>query len=122
MSERVTLTSMGEKLKNREIDFPVFEEYFTEFKNNLNAIREEFKSTADTTFFNEDAKKINEKHAAFTAVYDSMDRGIRIIENSIESQDLEKFKKGMQLILSATDKLESLRGEIGVYMNSMTRM
>ncbi len=120
MDERITLKNMGEKLLKSEITPEEFGNFFETFKTNLENVKDEFKKTVEPSiYFNADSKKIAEKSAVFTSLFDELDRGIRILDNSLALPiDLDKFEKGYKTIMATSDKMEQFRSEVSVLANS----
>ena len=120
MEERITLTNMGKKFIDGQITKEEFVSFFEGFKSGIANIREELKTSVEPMIYNNpDSKKISEKSNTLISFFDDMDRGIRVIETSIsEPADMEKFKRGYQTILTASDKMESFKQDISVLANS----
>jgi len=121
MEERTTFSSLGEKFRKGEIGRDEFTTFFTNFSSGLTAVKEEFKSKVEPAiYFNPDTKKLAEKSAAFMAIFDEYEKGIQNVEKALSSDDMALFDRGFKTIVSATEKLDSLRGEIGEIMKTMT--
>jgi len=121
MDERTTFSSMGEKFQKGEIGKDEFSAFFETFSSGLTAVKEEFKSKVEPAiYFNPDTKKLAEKSAAFMAIFDEYEKGIQNVDKALSSDDMNLFGQGYKAIVSATAKLDSLRGEIGEIMKTMS--
>jgi hypothetical protein len=121
MEERTTFSSLGEKFKKGEIGKDEFTAFFNTFSCGLTAVKEEFKSKVEPAiYFNPDTKKLAEKSAAFMAIFDEYEKAIQNVEKALSTDDMTLFDRGFKTIVSATEKLDSLRGEIGEIMKTMS--
>lgn len=122
MEERITLTTESEKLINGTLNREQFLLFFDSFKSGMNSVKEGFKKEVEPSiYFNNDSKKISKKSEQFSNLLDEIDRGIRIIENSLsDGVDLEKFKKGIKTISGTADKMEQFKKEVGALSGATT--
>lgn len=123
MDNRNTLTGMGEGFMKKDVTPEEFIAFFKNFKQSMIALKEEFKNKIEPAiYFNPDNRKLAEKSAIFMSIFDNIENGIATVEDSLNNNQPEKFEKGYRLILSSTEELNELRGEIIGIMNTMTPM
>gem|GEM_PF-2047573 len=121
MEERTTFSSMAEKFQKGELGKDEFAAFFSAFSSGLATVKEEFKSKVEPAiYFNPDTKKLAEKSAAFMTIFEEYDKGIQNVEKALSTDDMVLFEQGARTLANATEKLNSLREEIGEIMKSMS--
>ena len=120
-NQRITFSSEGQKFIDGKMKKEEFCVFFDEFKKNMKSVLDEFeKAVSPALYFNDGAKKVSEKNLAFKAIYEDIDRGIRIIDAGLSLDSMEKFKKGYATITSAADKMENFKTDISALANSIS--
>ncbi|MDQ7825049.1 MAG: hypothetical protein RDV48_19770 [Candidatus Eremiobacteraeota bacterium] len=121
MTTRITFTTMGKNYLEGAMSEEDFAAYFEGFVPSLMLFRDEFKQKIEPAiFFNPDSKKLAEKSAAFTAIFDGMERGVALIKESLSAKEKKRFEKGYRMIIDSTEKLAALKTEVSEIMKTMS--